>query len=49
MQRCASREADSPVLCELTEKTTAELLRENLALRRELAKLQGVQPNEVCR
>ena len=48
MQRCAPRKANSPAVDEPTEKTTAELLRENMAMRRELAKLQGVQPDEVC-
>ena len=40
--------ADDPADDQPREKTTAELLRENLALRRELAKLQRVQPDEVC-
>ena len=48
MQRCAPRNANSPAAGEPIEKTAAELLRENLALRRELAKLQGVQAHEVC-
>ncbi|CAK0748133.1 hypothetical protein CVIRNUC_001816 [Coccomyxa viridis] len=46
-ERCAPRHANSPAAGEPIEKTAAELLRENLALRRELAKLQGVQADEV--
>ncbi len=33
----------------IDRRSKADLATENVALRRELAKLQGVQPDEVCR
>ena len=45
VQICAPSALSTPP--EGGEKTTAELREENAALRRELARLKGVQPDEV--
>ena len=45
MQLCAPSALSTPR--EAGEKTADELREENAALRRELARLKGVQPDEV--